>query len=287
MSETKSKESIFARAKKNPTAVLALAFTIITAIPLLIPIGLPLPVEPSVKKFYDAIENLPQGELILVVLNPGTVIFDMAKDVMKHIISKKHKFVQFTAEAAGWAWADMVLRHVQPDLEAQGYVYGEDYAYLGFITGREVTFSGMYTDFHGVVKADLYGTPAKQVPILADIVDHTSFDLGMICLSAETFEMWSRQWPKGSFKRGAILITSFQFWPAALPFVGPGNVYEGWLSLRSEQAVYEIMTGIKGRVVRETDAATVANCFLAFEALFLNIYVHRHRILGRKKEVEE
>lgn len=285
MTKTEEKKLSYAYLRKNMAAVLAVIFMLITAVPLVSPLGLPIPLTEKTRAFYETIEELPQGSVIFCVIDSGSVIMHQVTDVMRHIIRKGHKWVQFTSGSVSWAWTDLIMAEIKPDLEAKNYVYGVDYALIGFILGGEVVKSALYSDFKSVVKTDYYGTPIREIPILKDIKDHNYFDLGFFATSGGGQEAWSRQWPAGYPPK--ILVTAWQFLPAALPFVGEGNVYDYYLCGRSDQAQYQLLTGLKGRVLAETDAWSIANAFLGIEAILINVWIFKDRIFKKKEEVEE
>ncbi|UCH01580.1 MAG: hypothetical protein JSV20_06900, partial [Candidatus Bathyarchaeota archaeon] len=182
--------------RKRIAAILAVTFMIISGIPLLAPLLLPLPITPSVETYYESLEALPTGSTIFVVMDVGSnkVTNLILADTLKHIVTRGHKFVQFSSTAASLAWAEIYpLALIKPTLQAHNYVYGVDYAYCGFVPGYEIAMSALYNDFQSIVTADYYGTPTAQVPLLASIVDHDSFDYAVFVAGYDTLEAWSRQ----------------------------------------------------------------------------------------------
>jgi hypothetical protein len=135
--------------------VIYLLVLLSTAIPLVIPIGLPLGIDEYAEDFYNEVNALESGDVVLVLieLEPGLWGSFGAQTlaVMQHLFDINGiKFVIatfYSAEAAGFTDSNIL-----PRLDKNDKVYGVDWVYVGYIPGRETAMAKFGTDFKFGVK---------------------------------------------------------------------------------------------------------------------------------------
>lgn len=179
-----------------PREVLYTIVLIAMIIPLLRPLGLPVPVSAPIKEWYDAIEAMPPGSYVLVshsALGSYPAFESMQIATLHHLFSKPVKVVFFSIDATCLIVYDTLLSKVDP--KAYGKTYGVDYFHIGYIAGGETAMKALAEDFKAAVPADYKGTPLDQIPMAKDIRNIRDFYM-VICFTSagETSIGWVRQW---------------------------------------------------------------------------------------------
>jgi hypothetical protein len=162
-------KNLFERLSALDRRVLFAVMMIIQAITLMVPLGLPTVLEPMVKDAYDRIEATPTDGVIFVGFECAPGMWSEQKPpvlaLMRHVISRQLKFIGETVTPDAPPLWEELMADLKPDLDANGYVYGEDYAWCGFFAGTASAVISLAQDFDGMVTADAYGTPTSQLPI--------------------------------------------------------------------------------------------------------------------------
>lgn len=163
-----------------------LALAISVAVPLMTNIILPTKVTPEVQDFYNSIENLPDGSLVLVSADydPGSQaeLLPMHTAVMEHLARKGHKIISMGLWPGGLPLAEELLETV---VEGKfNYDYGEDFVNLGFMSGNIVVIKGIGNSFEATFKTDERNSePVSEVPMMRGVKNITNIDL-IVTLSA-------------------------------------------------------------------------------------------------------
>jgi hypothetical protein len=237
------------------------------------PLGLPLGVTEFVQGYYDEIEKLERGDLCLFAFEYGGGAAGMhilAIDTFRHLVNKGVKIIGFgiyepLIAPIGQAVFDSV------DWEAEGYVYGVDYVYIGWLPGEETVVAAMYTDFRGQITYDFYGNDATTLPLIQSTVDHNDVDL-MVCTSdyGSTTRLYVRQWAS---EPGRALIGSF-------PMEWYPDIVKGIAGGMTAAAQYEYLTGFAGKAIKGTDIQSCAQFYYISLMILANVVY-----LVRKKKL--
>jgi hypothetical protein len=244
---------------------------IILAIPLLIPMGLPIKIGNNSLEFYTMIEKLPQGSVVAYCWGadsmtwmeqglPGTV-------VLRHLMSKPgiRVFAFSEMEQAPMYW-EMVIKQIG----TFGKKYGVDFVYLGYLAGGETMFTAMATD---VWKAsggkDYYGNSLDSLPMMKNI--HSAKDINiLIHLSMGwTYEYSLRQWQM-PYKIPFYLIPVGSLQASIVPYRQTGQV-TGWIAGAREAAEYELLLKTPGKAISQMDAQSVGHIFAAGLVILCNV----------------
>jgi hypothetical protein len=154
-------------------------------LPLVFPLGLPATPSPPVKATFYTIEELPEGSTVLVSvdLDPASTaeLEPYYRAVIKHLKKRKHKLVLLTL----WYQAPPLLeRWIRESVESvtfpgdRAYRKNEDYVYLGFREGRQVTIANMGQDIFATYAgraAD--GTRLEDIPLMKGLRRLADFPL--------------------------------------------------------------------------------------------------------------
>jgi len=131
--------------------------------PLLSPIGVPISVSPSTKKYYEVINSVGEGDIVFFTLNTE---FSGYNEIQSGIIASMRVFIENGAKiviAVGHPEAtsipDLIFHDLNTELTENGYVYGEDYISLGYIFPNEAAVASLAEDFQGSISQDWLGVP--------------------------------------------------------------------------------------------------------------------------------
>lgn len=229
-------------------------------LPLLFPIGIPVEISDSTRDFYNMIDNLPSGSVILVSYDwdaaSAPELYPQAQAITKHALTKGHKIVALGLWYAGPTFADRV--HEAVAAEVEGKEYGVDYVNLGYRPGAAVVLNSMARDFHQTFPEDVTRTRLNQIPLMQEVRSIDDIDL-IISLSAgdpgyRTFiEQLGSQYDV-PIVAGVTAVSV----PGLTPYLQSGNVDAMLGGLRAA-AEYELLIDTPGLGLGGMDAQSVAH----------------------------
>ncbi|MFP4457853.1 MAG: hypothetical protein ACLFPS_09365 [Clostridia bacterium] len=151
--------------------------------PILNPIGAPFQVAKNTQIFYDRVDALEPGDVVVLSfdyaptskdeLNPGALA------VMRHILEQKKgvKLIMLGFWVSGPMFADINMEALQEAGIGTDWVYGEDYASLGYVAGAENAISSFAQDVTGTFRRDRRGNRSDELPVLEGVEDASDIDL--------------------------------------------------------------------------------------------------------------
>ena len=231
---------------------------LLTAIPLIYPIGLTVTLSQPVKDYYAAIQDLPEGSLIAVSFGGSAALLDEQEAqflaTWKTIFKLGHKVLFYsTTEDGPMILLDHLGDKVKP--EDYGYTYGEDYVELGFSPLGEPGEASFAANIRGVYPADRYGTPLDDLPMMKDINDYSGIDLLIFQYTACTSIEWVvRQWSV-PYQTNVIATTLGCCGPMAAPYY-PSQI-EGFLSGSGAGTELEVLSGNPGPGAAMSDSKSI------------------------------
>ncbi len=252
------------------------------AIPLIIPLGLPLETSENVQMVYDLIDNTPAGSKVILSFDfdPASKpeLLPMATGVMRHCFEKGQKVIVTALWPMGVQMAEIAFDKVSkdfPDVE-----YGKDYVNMGFKAGGIVTIQAMGKGFKSVFPADMNGTPVDQLSILTGIKDFSN--IAYIC-SFSAGDPGIKQWVQvgqdnyGRPVTGGVTGVSA---PAILPYVNAQKQLHGLLAGLKAAAEYEALIKVPGTATSGMDAQSVAHLIIIIFIAIGNITYWRNKKRG-------
>jgi len=148
---------------------------VVTLLPLLYPVGLPIRVSPEVRKVYDYMESLPEGAVLLLSLDfdPASKpeLYPMSVALLRHAFRKHLKVLGLTLWVTGTAWLSRPL----PGSARERQRKGEGLRVSGYAPGEANAIISMGQDFYAAFPADYYGAKTADLPVLKDV--HTLRDV--------------------------------------------------------------------------------------------------------------
>lgn len=241
-------------------------------IPLLKPIGLPLVAGGPVHKFYDQIESIPPGSVVLVSgdYDPGSAaeLQPMMLALLEHLFRRNVKIVNMQLWPGGPPLHNRALEAVAAKYHKQ---YGTDYVNLGFKEGQIITMVALGSSgFHTVFPVDYYGKPTSSLPLMEKVRDYSSFHT-IVSISAgfPGTKEWVQQVQsrfKKPFGSGTTAIQAAEMFP----YLESKQMF-GMLGGMAGAAEYESLIKVKGAATSGMDAMSVAHFFVILAIILGNI----------------
>jgi hypothetical protein len=269
-----------------PTSVVAIATIILIIIPILYPLGLPIPIATPAKQYYNAVKVLPAGSHVIFWQDCSGSGWDEIKGgvvaTLKMLFKQKVKVVMMSYIADGVpVTVDAFTTKLDPS--KYGAVYGVDYVFLGYIPGEEAAVAAAAVNIQTLKTTDYKGTPVGQIPLMQEVKDQSSFDMLITYFGDGTaMEKYVRQW-KIPFPR------IIQVWgtPAGneaqcVPYMASGAA-AGYVSGPTGSAGLEILIGEPGMAAAITDVKNLASFPIIFLVALGNIAYFGKKYLGGKK----
>ena len=256
-----------------------LLLVIVIAYPLMYPLGLPIPISPVVKGFYETIEELPPGSVVILDYGINAAMWPengiSMTAVLKHILKEDLKLVIISLwQVEGpMMWESRLKPNVQKFLDIK--TYGEDWVDLGYVAGFEAAISGIARDLHETVPKDIHGTPLSEIPMMENL--RTANDFG-VAIGLNTMTVWIRQWlvPYGAPVIGIIEGMSA---PGFMPYYETGQL-GGFVYGTTGGAQYEIIISEPGDGVKRSDAISLGHMLVVVAIIVGNIEYFVRRTKG-------
>ncbi len=264
-------------------------FTIIALaiiVPLLIPVGFPIKVSPSVRNLYDELESLHSGSKVLISFDFGAStypeIYPMSMAILRHLFKRGVKPIIMGLWPEGVPFAERALAVTT---EEAGKVYGEDYVNLGFKAGGIVVMQALGRSIEEAFPEDAYGTPIGDIPLMKDVRNYDDITM-VIDLSAGDpgIPAWVMI-AQGRFGKkvggGCTAVSAPQYFA----YLQAGQLV-GLMGGMKGAAEYETLIKKKDLGTAGMDAQSVAHVVIVIFIIIGNItfFVERAR-RGKKEEV--
>jgi hypothetical protein len=152
-----------------------LVIGVVTFIPMLRYIGLPIKITSEVKAVYNRVESQPSGTVIMVPMEfgPSTMaeLQPMARAVLRHCFSKDLKIISTALQIEGVILIEQELREVAAEF---GKRYGEDYVFLGYKPYPDNVILNMGENFRLPFPRDYYGNELDSLPMMAGVNNYSN-----------------------------------------------------------------------------------------------------------------
>jgi hypothetical protein len=236
--------------------------------PLLVPIGLKLAITPPVRGFAAAIDEVPDGSVVLVSCDYDPSgkpeLTPMTKTVLRHLWAKRCRLVVTCLWNGGPGLVDQTLEEVAAEFRSRGRAleYGRDWVFLGYKSGNEAVMVLMGQGIANAFPRDHHGNPTSSLPLMRDVRDYSSFPL-LVNISAGF--PGTKEWVQQVNRRfrlpmvsGCTAVSTPEFYP----YLQSGQL-QGLLGGMAGAAEYEALRGEKGTATRGMDAQSLAHVFVA------------------------
>lgn len=257
---------------------------VLVIIPLIKPLGIPIEVSSSTKKFVDAVEKLQPGDKMLLVfdysIGGGPDIDPQAQAVLAHAMTRGIKVVCVAFVDTGVMYAKDAVEK----WEEKGKVYGVDIINLGYAPGAETAISAFAQNIRAVFPTDYRGKPLDQYPIMQGV--NTAADFKLIAEFATGIPgpaEWIRQVQtryKVPLACGVVAVMG----PQNEPYLQSGQLVGLLGGGLKSAAEYEVATHMPGSATAAMDAQSLGHLIIVLIVILGNIayFAERNQKKTRK-----
>ena len=260
------KKGIWSRLENVPREILYGLLLIAFIIPMVRPIGFPIPISEESRIWYNTIEALPQGSVILIDFGYSgggePELGPMAVAVYNHIFTRGGlKAIAMSTSLEGPLLWDKAMAEINP--ARYGAEYGVDYINIGYIAGTETAMAAVGKDLRATMSTDYKGVSLDQYPIMQGINSAADFDL-LICYTTggDQSEGWVRQWYT-PYRVPYLCSVLAMMVPTMLPYRNAGQIVALLAGATSGQM--ELLVKVPARGLKSADVITTTHILvLAF-----------------------
>jgi hypothetical protein len=247
--------------------------------PLLVPLGLKIEVSEPVQMFYDSIDSLLPGSIVLVSsdYDPASMpeVYPMNEALVHHLFSKDIKIIAIGLWPQGIPLNQSAME--QSALE-HGKEYGKDFINLGYKAGGIVVISALAENIPQTFPTDYTGRPDEEFEIMRGVRNLDNIDL-IVSLSAG--DPGVKEWvmiAQGRYRKkvaGGVTAVSA---PAFYPYLNAGQL-RGLIGGMKGAAEYEKLVERSGTASRGMDAQSIAHGMIIFFIVIANVFY----LIGKRR----
>lgn len=252
--------------------------TIVVFIPLLFPLKIPFTLSDWGVMYYNAIEAVPNGSLVLST-NGGLGI--EALDIlwshtvlMDHLLRKNCKIVEAnpygvnSALACDYLWKNLIDKKLLVKV-----TYGVDYVILPYVAGEVVSWAAIAKDIRSSCGGkDYYGTSLDALPIMKNVNSAADFQFLTETGSHETLNIrpvvFQIQTP---YNLPLVVISQGISHATTASFIATGQI-KGAVEGLNDYATYELLTGYPGINLMQLDVVSAHHLLVVMLIIIGNIF---------------
>jgi hypothetical protein len=244
---------------------LLMALCILT--PLIVPVGLPFRPDPAVVNLYQAIEDLDEGDVVLVSCDydPGSKpeLQPFTEALMRHLLRKRLKVVVSCLWAGAPPLVNQALEKAlgTEELRALGLKDKTDYVNLGYKDGRQLAMLAMGENIHATFPRSNDGTPVGQIPLMQRLRRLGDCDL---FVNVSGGSPGTKEWvetAQGRFGLKMVASCTAVMAPDNIPYYEAGQIL-GLAGGMKGSADYEQLVGAPGLATRGMDAQSFGHLLI-------------------------
>lgn len=200
-------------------------------------------VTPAVKSFYDTIEALQPGDMVMVssTWSAGTIAENQPQfeAVLKHLMRKK---LRFTVISFSPAARDISHRLARRLTREAGYEEGKHWAHFGYSPDIILAIKGMGEDIAQTIRQDVRRVPISQLEVMQGVKSLKDYKLVVDVTPSDTLGAWISYRPPNL----AIVYCPTSVMAAeAYTFLDSGQI-KGMITGAKGAYEYEYLLGIVG-----------------------------------------
>jgi uncharacterized membrane protein (UPF0136 family) len=239
-------------------------------VPMLNPIGLPLPMKEETKAAFEYVESLTPGSYVLMSVNISPMgepeNWPTAIAMFRHFMKKGLRVILVNTVPEGTMYAERLWKEYGPEGD---YEYGKDVVQMPFRAGDESTIASMGADFRGLYATDQYGTPLNQLPIFDDFKD--IHDVSLLTEYASTIHpLYYIQQLNAKYNVPTIISIVAVDGPKFMNYYQSGQI-EGLLSGVAAGAEYELLAEVPGKAASQMDALALGHALFIGAIVLSNV----------------
>jgi hypothetical protein len=245
-------------------------------LPLIVPFGLPFTADPAVVNLHAAIEELEEGDIVIVSCDydPGSKpeLQPFTEALFVHLFRKRLRVVvsclwpaapPLVNEAIGKALA-------REDVAPLGLQDKRDYVNLGYKDGRQLVMLGMGESIQATFPASYDGTPLAQIPLMQRVKKLGDSDL---FINVSGGSPGTKEWvevAQGRFGLKMVAACTAVMAPDNIPYYEAGQLV-GLSGGMKGSADYETLVGVPGTATRGMDAQSFGHLLIVAFIVLGNI----------------
>ena len=250
-----------------------------TAIPLLMPVNLPITVTPRVEAAYQTIDTLPEGSRVLISMDyePDTMaeLNPMAIAIMRHCFRKKLKVIGMTLYPAGPGLVEPAMKAAAA---AEGKTRNVDYVFLGSKSGFQTVMIGMGESIRQQYPVDFYKTPLDSIPVMRGVNSYAGIDLVVNLTASSAADYWI-QFAASRFKKKLVLGATAVMATDYYPYLSSRQLL-GLIGGMKGAAEYEKRMDLFGDARRGMDAQSLVHVIVSLLVILGNVALFASRRSG-------
>ncbi|MEW6032022.1 MAG: hypothetical protein AB1645_03965 [Bacillota bacterium] len=223
---------------------------------MLYPIGLPVKISDLAKQTYAAVENLPDGSLVIIspMYDAGAMgeLHPMFTVFFYHAAKRGYKIVVVNTS---WVQGPQLVHPIAEEIAKEfGLVYGEDWINLGSKPGGSVFLQAAVTDLWGAALTDYTNRPIASFPIMNRVPKITA-EFVNACLVLDCGTPGAPTWLTyvNEPENIPLIVGEIQMSvPENMPYVASGQ-YKGMIAGSRGCAEYELLVGRPGKAIKAQD----------------------------------
>jgi hypothetical protein len=268
-----------------PREVLYGILLVVFVIPMIYPLGLPVPISANVLKWYKTIDELPPGSVVMIDFGYSgggePELGPMAVAVYHHMFKKGGiKVICMSTSIEGPQLWDKAIAEIRPE-QRYGVEYGVDFINIGYITGGETAMAAVGKDLRATTSTDYKGNSLDQYSIMDGLVDAHSFDL-LICYTTggDQSEGWVRQWYTvyGTPYMCSVLAMMV---PTMLPYMNAGQIIS--VTSGAQAGEMEGLVHVPARGIKSADVITLTHMLCVVYVIIGNVAYIAKKYQGGSK----
>lgn len=275
--------NFFANLREIDRRWIFLLMAVLVLFPLLKPLRLPLAVSPPVRQYFETLEALKPGDVVLLSadFDPASApeLTPMLKASLEQLCRKNVRIVGTCLWPAGPPLLEQGLNEIAR--EKFGKEYGVDYVNLGFKEGREAVMLSMGNSIPETFPVDFRGTRVTELPLMKHIENLSSVAM-LVNISAGY--PGTKEWVQQTQSRFQLRIISgctAVSAPEYYAYLQAGQL-QGLLGGMAGAAEYEAMVGFSGSATKGMDAQSLAHLLVILAILLGNLSQWAARRLGER-----
>jgi len=240
-------------------------------IPLLFGIVLPVTVTPSVKSVYDFIDNLEEGDAVLIVcdFDPASEaeLVPMTAALFRHCFDKKLRVLSLTLWPNGAALIDTLFDKMRLEYDIE---QGVDYVNFGYQVGYAMVVIAAGQDFQSAFTTDYRGNTTSNMQVMEGLNSLSDINYMMDIAAGATIEMWIAygsqryHFPMGA---GCTAVSATQYYPYLNT-----NQINGLLGGLKGAAEYEFLAGHPDRAMAGMTAQSSVHALIVCLVIMANVF---------------
>lgn len=259
--------SLLEKLDKLDRRIIFLILLLLCFFPVLMPLGLPVPVSPATTSAYNAMVTLKPADNICITFDyaggSAAELYPQNLVILKHALKLNLRVVVVSFSVGGLELADLCLAEAGWGSKK----YGVDYVNLGFVSGTETGMAAFVKDIQATISADARGTPLSQIPLMNDVKNINSFKY-LAFTTSTSQDMYVRQFSG----KGVPIIGCIQslYFSVLQVYMGSGQIV-GFLNGLRGSAEYEVMIKELGIGAISMDQASLTHWFAVLLLIMGNI----------------